>query len=119
MMKTDRRKIIKYLRYFLILVLVIVVLRWLSSCGYDNGLTYTSTSPQGTNSIIVKRDFVSRPTIFKQGLLWDKKIWQYEGSGFMETVGFDIEWLSENQIRFFYDDENDEYDEEYIITIPD
>ena len=37
----------------------------------------------------------------------------------METVHFNVEWISENQIRLDYDDLNDEYDEEYIITIPD
>ncbi len=37
----------------------------------------------------------------------------------MKTVGFEVEWLSENQIRFTYDDVGDKYDEGYIITIPD
>ena len=37
----------------------------------------------------------------------------------METVSFGVEWLSENQFRMTYDDKNDAFDEEYIITIPD
>lgn len=36
----------------------------------------------------------------------------------METVSFEPEWLSETQIRFIYDDKDDEWDEEFIITIP-
>ena len=36
----------------------------------------------------------------------------------METVSFSVEWLSESQFRMTYDDKNDEFDEEYIITIP-
>lgn len=36
----------------------------------------------------------------------------------METVSFDVEWLSEDEIRMHYDDKDDEYDEEFIITIP-
>lgn len=118
-MRAEKHKIIKYIRCLICLVLIIFLLQSCKSCGYDAGLGYASTSPQGTNSIIVKYDFASRPSIFKPGLLWDKKIWQYKGAGFMETVGFEAEWLSENQIRFTYDDVNDKYDEEYIITIPD
>lgn len=36
----------------------------------------------------------------------------------METVSFGVEWLSENQFRMTYDDKDDEFDEEYIIMIP-
>lgn len=76
------------------------------------------TSPQGANTIIVQYDLVCRPTVYQKGLLWNKKIWDYPGSGFMETVHFGVEWLSETEIRLTYDDINDEYDEEYIITLP-
>lgn len=75
------------------------------------------TSPQGTNTIIVQYDFMSRPTVYKKRLLWDKKLWEYPGSGFMETVHFNIKWLSEDKIRISYDDKNDEYNEEFIIEI--
>lgn len=85
--------------------------------GYAEEEVYTS--PEGTNTIIVKYDLVCRPDVFKKGLLWDKKIWDYPGSGFMETVHFGVEWLSENQILLTYDDvTHDEYDEEYVIEIP-
>ena len=36
----------------------------------------------------------------------------------METVHFNVEWLSETEIRFTYDDVRDKYDEEYFIRIP-
>ncbi len=36
----------------------------------------------------------------------------------METVHFSVEWLSEYQVKIDYDDLNDKYDEEFIITIP-
>lgn len=85
--------------------------------GYVEEETYTS--PEGTNTIIVKYDLVCRPDVFKKESLWDKKIWEYSGSGFMEIVHFDVEWLSENQILLTYDDiKYDEFDEEYIIDIP-
>ena len=35
----------------------------------------------------------------------------------MESVSFSVEWLSEDEIRMIYDDLDDEYDEEFIITI--
>ncbi len=76
------------------------------------------TSPGGTNTIVVQYDLVCRPTIYKKGMLWNQKIWDYPGSGFMETVHFGVEWLSEEEIRFTYDDIHDEYDEEYFIRIP-
>lgn len=115
-MEKRKHKMFRFICLFIILVLILFLFRSYQSFGYD--FEYTYTSPQGTNSFIVKYDFVSRPVIFKRGFLWDKKIWEYPNSGFMETVSFEPEWLSETQIRFIYDDVNDEYDEEFIITIP-
>lgn len=116
-MKKGRSKAIWFFCASVLLLFAIFLFRGCRSFGYDFELSYTS--PQGTNTILVKYDFVSRPTIFKQEVLLDKKIWEYPGSGFMETVIFDVEWLSECQIRFTYDDSWDEYDEKYIITISD
>ena len=115
-MEKRKHKMLRFICLFIILVFILFLFRSCQSFGYD--FEYTYTSPQGTNSFIVKYDFVSRPVIFKRGFLWDKKIWEYPNSGFMETVSFEPEWLSETQIRFIYDDVNDEYDEEFIITIP-
>lgn len=111
-----KRNYIKY-RIFLCVCLLFILMLY----GFYNTAANTQqivyTSPKGTNTLLVRYDYVSRPTIYKKGLLWNKKIWEYNNSGFMETVYFNLEWLSENQIRFTYDDENDEFDEEYIITI--
>lgn len=85
--------------------------------GYVEEEVYTS--PGGTNTIIVKYDLVCRPDVFKKGFLRDKKLWSYPGSGFMETVHFGVEWLSENQILLTYNDiRHHEFDEEYVIDIP-
>lgn len=75
-------------------------------------------SPQGTNTIIIEYDHVCRPYVYQKTWYGKREIWTYPGSGFMETVSFGVEWLSENQFRMTYDDKNDEFDEEYIITIP-
>lgn len=87
-------------------------------CGCSGQDSQEFTSPESTNTIIVEYDFVSRPTIYKKTWYGKSKIWQYEGTGFMETVYFDVEWLSEDEILVSYDDSNDKYDEEFTITIP-
>lgn len=110
------RKRIKHIAVAVTLLLVIGLCR---SCYniFVNAEQEIFTSPQGTNTIIVQYDFMSRPTVYKKRLLWDKELWEYPGSGFMETVHFNIEWLSEDKIRISYDDKNDEYNEEFIIEI--
>lgn len=105
----------KYIKY--IFMLFVIFLLWGCNHTIFHAEQEVFTSPNGTNTIIVKYDFVSRPTIYQKGFLGNKKVWDYEGSGFMETVYFSVEWLSENQIRFSYDDTDDKYDEEYIITL--
>lgn len=114
-----KRKYIKYIFFLLMLLFIIFLYRSCNSffgSSYDREFTYTS--PEGTNTIVVKYDFVSRPSVFKKGVSGDEKIWTYPNNGFNETVSFHVEWLSENQIRLIYNDKHDEFDEEYIITIP-
>lgn len=107
-----KKNITKCLLTSAILLLAILAFQSCASLfGYDKEVTYTS--PEGTYTIVIKYDYVSRPDVFKKGLLWDKMIWDYPNPGFMETVRFDVEWLSENQILLH----NDAYDEEHIITI--
>lgn len=109
-----RRKRIKYIVVSATLLLAIG-LCWSCYNIFVNTEQEIFTSPQGTNTIIVQYDFMSRPTVYKKRLLWDKELWAYPGSGFMETVHFNVEWLSEDKIRISYDDKNDEYDEEFIL----
>lgn len=111
----------KYVRYMILLAVILLVVWLYRSCspflGYAEEIIYTS--PEGTNTIVVKYDLVSRPDVYKKEGRRDIKIWGYENPGFMETVHFEVEWLSENQIRLSYDNTGDEkYDEEYLITIP-
>ena len=75
------------------------------------------TSPQGTNTVIVEYDYVCKPYVYKKTWFGKRHIWTYPGGGFMESVSFSVEWLSEDEIRMIYDDLDDEYDEEFIITI--
>jgi len=70
------------------------------------------------DAIIIEYDHVCRPYVYQKTWYGKREIWTYPKGGFMETVAFGVEWLSENQFRMTYDDKNDEFDEEYIITIP-
>ena len=114
MMKSKR---FKYIAGLAALLLVICLFR--SCC---DALFVASrevfVSPQGTNTIIIEYDHVCRPYVYQKSWYGKREIWTYPKSGFMETVSFGVEWLSENQFRMTYDDKDDEFDEEYIITIP-
>lgn len=74
------------------------------------------TSPNGTNTIKIEYDFLSRPSVYFNG----DKIWEYEGSGFTEEVIFDVTWISEDSFKIVYNDESHagKYAEEYIVNIP-
>lgn len=117
---TNRGTWRRYIKYMVVLAFTLQTIMLCRSCchalSYDRQETYTS--PLGTNTVIVRYNIVSTPTIYKKGRFRNEKIWDYPNNGFMETVWFELEWLSENEIRFSYDDKCDEYDEEFIITIP-
>ena len=85
-------------------------------CGCSGQPDQRFTSPSGRTAIIVKYDFVSRPTVYIDGLLFDREIWSYDGNGFMETVYFTPEWISETRFIFRYDDSDGGYCEEFLIT---
>lgn len=98
---------------FISCILLFIFVLYCSSSGQEQRFT----SPSGNIKIIVKYDLASRPTIYKEDLPFNQKIWSYNGSGFTETVYFKEEWISENEFIFRYDDANDDYDEEYLITV--
>lgn len=96
---------------FLIIVFTIAVITF-AGCGdvkYDKEYEYES--PSGEKEITIKVDHVSRPDVFYN----DECIFEYDGSGFSETVYWNVEWISENEIRLYLDS----YDgEDYSIEIP-
>ena len=51
-------------------------------------------NPNGTNTITVKYDYLSRPSVYKG----NKKIFSYNGPGYMESVYYDVEWVSEDEL---------------------
>ncbi len=108
------------IKHIILLAALFLVFCFCRSCCNVLFVSYREsyTSPQGTNTIIVEYDHVCRPYVYKKTWFGKKHIWTYPGGGFMETVFFSVEWLSEDEVRMTYDDLDDEYDEEFIITIP-
>lgn len=102
-----------------IALIAILITAWLfRSCTdtitYEKTFDSTYISPLGTRSVLVRYDYVSRPSVFVNG----ERLFYYKGSGFNETVFWNVTWTSEQQIVLSYDDSNDEYDEEFYINIP-
>ncbi len=72
------------------------------------------TSPQGTNTVVIQYDWGCRPTVYLKNGFWQQKIWETPRGGFMETIHFGTEWMSEYQLHLYLP----EYDEEYYIDLP-
>lgn len=73
--------------------------------------------PRGqTPSLLNTTMYVGRMST--KNVVWKTGDLDLSRSGFMETVSFGVEWLSEDKFRMIYDDKDDELDEEYFITIP-
>ena len=99
----------------LIAAVLCLLLSLLGGC--SSGQEQSFTSPSGEIKITVKYDWVSRPTVYEERGLFDREIWSYPGTGFMETVFFQPEWISETEFIFRYDDHDDRFDEEYHISV--
>lgn len=94
------------------LICVCIFACMITACG---GRKEAFVSPNKENRIIVKYDFVSRPSIEYNG----DCIWKYPGSGFNEEAYFRVEWIDDNTFKFIYDDESHsgKYAEEYEIVL--
>ena len=64
---------------------------------YDPDGDQTFESPFGDDEVTVRVDYLSCPDVFYEG----KCIFKYDGPGFNETVYWDVEWLSEDEIRLY------------------
>jgi len=102
-----------------ILVLLISGLFLLTGCSikdlkYETSRDKIIYSPSGEYYITLRYDYVSRPYIFKD----NKLIFKTNRPGFTETVDFEVEWKSENEIFLYYDLDNEKYkDDRYNIII--
>lgn len=116
----QRKRKNKWRKCSILLVTLFLLICLCQKCSYALSVSEREiyTSPQGTNTIIVEYDHVCRPYVYRKTWFGKKHIWTYPGGGFMETVSFELEWLSEDKIRMSYDDKNDEYNEEFTIEIP-
>lgn len=94
---------------FIIFIMASIFLLSKDYLFFDVKRDVQSTSPNGSKTITLRYDYVSRPHVF----YGDEAIFHYESTGFNETVFFEIEWISENEIRLF----SEEFDEEYFILL--
>ena len=102
-------------------ILIIGIFILLVSCSNANkiteNLTYetkfdeTLVSPNEVNTIIVRYDYVSRPSVF---LITGELLFEYSKPGFMETVNFEVKWINDYEFVLF----NERFGEEYQISIP-
>jgi len=96
-------------------VLTIVVIGGkylLSEIKYESQFDQSFVSPNGINTILVRYDYMSRPTVFLNGK--DTKIFEYSDPGFMENIHFDVEWKGDYEFVLY----NIYVDEYYVIIIP-
>ena len=112
--KIFKRVILIFIGGFIVLYLIACLCDYLK---YDSGLEKTFRSPSGDKEVTVKQDYVSRPDVYYKG----ECIFEYERSGFMETVGWDVQWISDDEILLYVaSPAKDKYaDEKYTIEIPD
>lgn len=102
-------RIIKYST----VVFTAAVMIFLAGCNdVKHDKEFKSESPSGEKTVTVKVDHVSRPDVFYN----DECIFEYSGSGFSETVYWNVEWISENEIRLYLDSYEGE---DCSIDIPD
>lgn len=99
----------KYLKIIILISILILLKSCFSNFGFDTGLTKTFTSQDGTIKITVKQDFASRPYVFYKG----KQIFSYSGSGFMETVDWNVTFVDENTIIL----STSQFNESYTINL--
>ena len=78
--------------------LVVFAAAFIGACSdleYESTQVFTSHS--GNKEVTVKCDYVSSPYVFYDG----EMIFQTDKPGFAETVAWDVEWISEDEIRLY------------------
>lgn len=105
-----KKRNIKFLsKIFLLTILIFALKDCSENIFFDTARDEIIKSPNGTKSITLRYDYVSRPFIFYKG----KEIFSYEAPGFNENAFFEVKWIGENEIRLY----NDQYSEEYFINL--
>ena len=108
MKKQKRLRIIVFCIASILILLCAVAVCAPRIC-YDWNRNQAFTSPSGQTTIALRYDYVSRPFLFYKGEL----IFAYDQAGFAETSFFDVEWITENEIRLYCE----QFGEEYFISI--
>ena len=64
---------------------------------YETSRDTVIVAPDNSYSLTLKYDNVSRPCVYKDG----KKLYEYQGNGFNESVVWDIKWVSDNEVLLY------------------
>ncbi len=96
----------------LAIILITMFFQFVEELQYDSNSEEAFISPSGEQVVILKYDYASRPFLFHD----DEMVFDYlktGRNGFNESVDFEIDWISETEIRLYCE----QYDESYTITL--
>lgn len=71
----------------IVLLMILTVILLLHKCSESLTTSYNYTSPEGSNTIIVKYDLASRPTIYKKGFSISRRY------GIIRDMGLMKQWF--------------------------
>ena len=120
-MKNDKMKKNKFIKSKLVVFiasLLVFMITFAASCSdIEYETTQDFTSPSGNRTITIKYDYVSRPFVFLDG----EMIFETNKPGFMESVGWEVEWISDDEIRLYVaSPQRDKYsNDNYYIKLTD
>lgn len=89
----------------LIIILLFGVGRCMFNMRYDLERSEEFTSPSGQTTLALRYDYVSRPYLFYKGDM----VFAYDKAGFAENSFFDVEWMTEKEIRLYCVQFKEEY----------
>ncbi len=96
--KTKGSKLTRSKAVVLVVFLFVFASAFIGACSdveYES--TQVFTSPSGNREVTVKCDYVSSPYVFYEG----EMIFKTDKPGFAETVAWNVEWISEDEIRLY------------------
>ena len=96
--KTNGSKLTRSKFVVLVVFLFVFASAFIGAC---SDVEYESTqvfiSPSGNKEVTVKCDYVSSPYVFYEG----EMIFKTNKPGFAEKVAWNVEWISEDEIRLY------------------
>ena len=96
--KTNGSKFTRSKVVVVVVFLFVFISAFIGACSdVEYETTQVFTSPSGNKEVTVKFDYVSSPYVFYEG----EMIFKTDKPGFEETVAWNVEWISEDEIRLY------------------